>query len=517
MNVVALNIHSRSAVIELVDDHIYETDSYEIWLNEVYIRNETKMVFVLHQLKPFTQYNLRLKRNGGEEQQISFTTKEEFVTLNVRRFGAKGDGIADDTQAIQAAILSCPPMSRVWVPEGTYRIRNLFLKSNMTLELGEGAVLQAFQERTEFPILPGLIESYDEKEEYNLGSWEGNPLDSLAAILTGIHLEHVVICGQGTIDGGGSFDTWWVSRINQIPPYRPRVIFLNHCSDVLIQGIHIRNSPAWNVHPYFSQDIRIYGITITSPADSHNTDGIDPESCNNVEIVGVHFSVGDDCIALKSGKLYMGRKYQTPSGNIRIRQCLMEKGHGAVTIGSEIAGGVNHVLVSQCFFSHTDRGLRIKTRRGRGKDSVVDQIRFEQIKMDEVKSPFVINCFYYCDPDGKSEYVGTQEPMLLDDRTPQIKHLEFSHIDCRNAHHTGVCIYGLPEQKVESVFMEDINIHYSYKAVPGIAAMMTQCQPTCRQGIFARNVTKLTLNRVNLEGAKNEYQLQEVDECIEMS
>ncbi len=515
MEVTVLNKTARSVVFEIQGSDRYRTGEYEIRANGVLTGREEKMVSIINDLKPDTQYHMTLSWADGTVAEFDVKTDYEFVTLDVKKFGAKGDGKADDTAAIQAAILSCPPDSRVYVPAGTYRIRNLFLKSNITLELGKGAFLQAFQNRDEFPVFPGMTQSYDETAEYNLGTWEGNPLDTMVSIINGIYVENVVICGEGTVDGGGNFDIWWVSVINRIPPYRPRMIFLNHCKNITIQGIKIQNSPSWNVHPYFSEAIRIYGITLESPDRSHNTDGIDPESCKDVEIAGVHFSVGDDCIALKSGKIYMGRTYQQPSEHIRIRQCLMERGHGAVTIGSEIAGGVKDVLVSNCLFQDTDRGLRIKTRRGRGKDSVVDGITFDAITMKGVKSPFVVNCFYYCDPDGKSDYVATQEALPVDERTPEIRRLDFSNIVCENAHHTGICIYGLPEKKVESVKMKNITITYHPEAEEGIAAMMRECAPTSRQGIFARNVKSLSLENVHATGAKKEFEFISVDELIQ--
>lgn len=505
-----LQQNARSVVLELLLEDRYETRPYELWVNGEFLRNDRKMVTIINHLKPDTQYRILFKWDENEIIEAEVRTKPEYVTLNVRKFGARGDGIFDDTAAIQAAIMCCPPEGRVFVPAGTYRIRNLFLKSGLTLELGKGALLQAFQERNEYPVLPGIIKSYDNREDYNLGTWEGNPLDTMASIITGISVENVTICGEGTIDGGGDFEKWWISVVNRIPPYRPRVIFLNHCRDIVIQGITIRNSPSWNIHPYFSENIRIYAITLESPDKSHNTDGIDPESCSDVDIAGVHFSVGDDCIAIKSGKIYMGRKYRQPSQRINIRQCLMERGHGAVTIGSEIAGGVREVFVSQCLFKDTDRGLRIKTRRGRGKDSIVDEINFRSITMDGVKSPFVVNCFYYCDPDGKSDYVASQEALPEDERTPEIRNLSFLDITCKNAHHTGICIYGLPEKKIESVTMKDIVITYHPEAEEGIAAMMRECKPTKKQGIFIRNVKKLVMDNVHAIGAEKEFECEAV-------
>ena len=180
------------------------------------------------------------------------------------------------------------------------------------------------------------------------------------------------------------------------------MVFLERCEIAVLQGITVQNSPSWNLHPYFSDNLRFLDTKVLNPKDSPNTDGLDPESCKNVEITGVYFSLGDSCIAIKIGKIYMGATYKRPCENITIRQCCMRDGHGALTIGSEMAGGVKNLTVGDCMFLHTDRGLRIKTRRGRGKDAVIQGILFENITMDHVMTPFVINCFYFCDPDGHS-------------------------------------------------------------------------------------------------------------------
>ena len=175
-----------------------------------------------------------------------------------------GDDVHNDTLAIQAAILSCPPHSRVYVPEGIYKVSSLFMKSGIIFELGKGAVLSAYTDRTYFPILPGLIQSYDEASEYNLASWEGNPLDSFASIITGIGVSDVTICGEGSIEGNASYENWWEGEGRQKTggAFRPRSIFLNRCKDVTIQGISIKNSPAWTVHPYFSENIWISHSTV---------------------------------------------------------------------------------------------------------------------------------------------------------------------------------------------------------------------------------------------------------------
>ena len=193
--------------------------------------------------------------------------------------------------------------------------------------------------------------------------------------------------------------------------WRPRSIFLNQCKNIVFEGIKIQNSPSWTVHPFYSDNLKFLNLEIVNPKNSPNTDGIDPESCKNVDIIGVKFSVGDDCIAIKSSKIYMGKRLRKPSANLNIRNCYMEHGHGGVVIGSEIAGGVQNVLIEKCIFKGTDKGIRVKTRRGRGKDSIINGITAENIYMDEVKVPFVINAFYFCDPDGKTKYVWTKDAL----------------------------------------------------------------------------------------------------------
>lgn len=496
---------ARCVTIEIEDGGIFETEQeYEIYVNDRLYKKTNRVITSIYDLKPDTRYRIRVG-----EAETTVQTDREFVTLNVRDFGAKGDGVQDDTIFIQAAIMACPKESRVLVPAGTYRITSLFLKDDIRLELAEGAVLSAMTDRTKFPVFPGRIESYDEEGEYNLGTWEGNPLDMFSAIITGVNVKHVVVYGQGTIDGNASKDqdNWWYDAKKRRIAWRPRMIFLNHCEDVVLQGIRVQNSPSWNIHPYFSDRLRFIDLTVLNPWDSPNTDGLDPESCKDVEIVGVYFSLGDDCIAVKSGKIYMGAKYKTPCENVVIRQCCMRDGHGSITIGSEMAGGVKNLTVKNCRFLHTDRGLRIKTRRGRGKDAVIDGILFENIIMDHVMTPFVINCFYYCDPDGHTEYVRTKEALAVDERTPDVRKLEFRNIKASNCHVAAAYLYGLPEQKIRSVVMENIHVTYADNPKRDVPAMMDGCEAVSRMGIFARNIEELTLHNVTVEGQEGEKYL----------
>lgn len=506
----------RSITAEVVNQDIYFCkESYNVYLNDkCIIKGENRNVFSIYGLNPDTQYKISVgtDRNTASSQNVH--TEYELVRLNVKKFGVVGDGVTEDTGMLQAAILACPDQGTVYIPAGTYLTAPLFLKSHITIELEEGATLLGITDRNKYPILPGYTLHTDEKDEYYLGTWEGNPLKSMASLITGINVEDIKIIGKGTLDGNAQNGDWWVDVKNKRRAWRPRTVFLNNCKNVTLQGIRVQNSPSWTIHPYFSEQVKFLDMEITNPYNSHNTDGIDPESCKHVEIIGVKISVGDDCIAIKSGKLFMGKKFKKPSEDLIIRNCIMEKGHGSVVVGSEISGGVRNVRVSQCLFRETDRGLRIKTRRGRGQDSILDQIDFSNIEMDGVLTPFVINMYYYCDPDGKSQYVWSKEALPVDEMTPFIKGLTFTDIVCHNVEVTAAFFYGLPESPIEEVKLQNICFDFKKDAQSGVPAMMSFLEPVCKMGIFSRNIDKLILDNVKIIGAEGKVKDIEAVACL---
>jgi len=447
MKFKAILITSRSITLELDNNSIVETDSYKLYVNDNLYLEGNKNVVSIFNLEQDYNHKIELVQNGNSYVEYVHT-KAEVVALNVNLFGAKGDGKTLNTNYIQAAILACPDNGRVYIPEGEYVTGPLFLRSNITIELAKGAHLIGDTDRTHYPVLPGMVYTSDEKDEYNLGSWEGNPLDTFASIITGINVQNVNIIGEGIIDGNAQNGDWWVDVRTKRIAWRPRGVFLNHCCNITLQGVTVTNTPSWNLHPYFSENLKFIDLKLVNPKNSPNTDGCDPESCKNVDIIGVYFSVGDDCIAIKSGKIFMGRKYKKPSESFNIRNCSMNFGHGAIVLGSEMSGGIKNITVSQCLFNQTDRGLRIKTRRGRGKDAIIDGITFENIKMQDVLTPLVINMFYFCDPDGHTEYVYSKEKLPVDERTPYLGKFVFKDIDCTDVNVAAGTFYGLPEQPI---------------------------------------------------------------------
>ena len=504
-------ITSRSVTLEMKNTDIVSTNDYELFVNgELYTSSNLNVISVFN-LNPDTEYEFIVKSNDVSEQS-TIKTLFESVCLNVRRFGAKGDGKTNDTNALQAAILACPDNGRVYIPEGDYYTSALFLRSNITIEISKYARLVGDIDRNHYPVLPGMTYTSDEKDEYNLGSWEGNPLDCFASIITGINVENINIIGEGVIDGNAQNSDWWVDVRTRRIAWRPRGVFLNKCKNVTLQGVTVTNTPSWNLHPYFSENLKFIDLKIVNPKNSPNTDGCDPESCKNVDIIGVYFSVGDDCIAIKSGQIYMGRKYKKPSEYFNIRNCSMNFGHGAIVLGSEMSGGIKNITVSQCLFNQTDRGLRIKTRRGRGNDAIIDGITFENIKMTKVLTPLVINMFYYCDPDGHTEYVYSKEKLPVDDRTPYLGKFVFKDIDCEDVNVAAGTFFGLPEQPINSITIDNVSFKYAENPVADKPAMMDGLEPMSGRGIILSYVNDVNIKNVTFTGLNNEqYELNQVN------
>lgn len=497
---------ARSLTLERVGTTCFYSDApYDIHVDGTLAATTDRNVHTVFGLTPGRRHDLQIKdpHTGEASPVYGIKTEEETLTLNVRAFGAKGDGKTLDTGAIQAAIAACPPEGRVLLPQGTYLVTALFLKSRMTLEIAKGATLLGSTDRSLYPILPGIVPRNDGGEFY-LGSWEGDPQDAFASMINGIDVEDVRLIGAGTLDGQAGYDNWWADAKVCRTAWRPRMVFLKNVENFLMEGLTVKNSPSWNIHPMFSRDLKFLSLTILSEKDSPNTDGLNPESSKDVLIAGVRFSVGDDCIALKSGKRYLGAKLKAPSEHIVIRNCQMADGHGGIVIGSEMAGGIENVSATQCLFQRTDRGIRIKTRRGRGKDGVVRGIKAENLRMEEVLTPFVINKFYFCDPDGKTEYVWSKEALPVDDGTPRVENIYLRNITAVDAEVSAGFFYGLPEAKIRNLHLEDITVSFKEDAKPDHPAMMSHLEKTAKAGMFLGNIQGLVVRNVRLEGQVGE-------------
>lgn len=493
-----LFVSGTTACFELVNKNpYYSPKSYEIMLDGKKVEGvRNTNVVSLYGLIPATEYVLTSTLDGGA---LRFTTANETGVINVKSLGAKGDGVSDDTYYVQMAIDSCPAGGRVTFDEGAYLVRPIELKSHITVELKKGATLLGSPREEDYPYECGKIVRGDKEEIF--ASWEGEPFDCHKSFVSGYKVCDIKIVGEGVIDGNAQNSTWWATPKGR-KVARPRLVFFNKCRNMVMHGVTCKNSASWNLHPYFSSKLGFYDLNVKNPSNAPNTDGLDPESCDKVDIIGCRFSVGDDCCAIKSGKVYMGMKYKTPANRHTLRNNLFEDGHGAIVLGSEMSGGVQNLSVTQCVFRHTDRGLRIKTRRGRGKFAVVDGVVFENIIMENVATPIVINMYYFCDPDGRTDYVRSREKgkYPVGDDTPYLGKFLFKDMICTDCECMAGYLDGLVEQPVKEVVIENVKFSFKKDARASRPAMLDGVNEYCRGGLYIDNVETLVLRGVSFEG-----------------
>lgn len=349
----------------------------------------------------------------------------------VEKYALKvGDGVSLDTAAIQKAIDDCASAGG-----GTVRLSGapvfvsapLVLKSHITLEIGEGTTLQGSTHHEDYPE----ITEFKDKGRQSL--------------LSARNAEDITIRGGGTIDGMGA--SWWVNPAQS----RPRLIVFDHCKHVLMENVTVKDSPMWQIVPYYSEDLTFRNMRITAPTPAgHNTDGIDPFASKKVLIEHVVIDTGDDNVAIKSGQPGSAGP-DDPTTDVTIRDCVFLKGHG-LSVGSEVAGGVQHVHVERVSFKGTTQGIRLKSGRDRGGD--LSDFTYKDITMEDVGTAFMITD-YYGSPKGFGPDQATPVPATR--LTPHFAHVRVENLTVKSAK-VGIDIEGLPEAPVEDVQLKNVQI-----------------------------------------------------------
>ena len=249
-----LFISPVSACFELENDApYYSPEGYTVWLDGQKQFEGKTNVFSLFSLRPGTSYRLKVTTCQGE-QELEFTTKTVTAGLNVKDFGALGDGTADDTAAIQAAIHCLPENGLLHFPAGTYLTGPLALKSRITLSLAEGATLLGTTDRSRYPVIPGELNDMFTGESAVYGAWEGNAVPMYQALIFAEHARDITVVGPGTVDGNAQNSDFW-THFKEFPTARPRLFFFNRCEGVTVHGVTAQNSASWQFHPFFSQKV----------------------------------------------------------------------------------------------------------------------------------------------------------------------------------------------------------------------------------------------------------------------
>ena len=438
-------------------------------------------------------------------------------SVSIADFGGVGDGITDNTEAINRAIDAVAHRGggRVVIPAGVWFTGAIELKSNIELHAERNALVIFNDDPEVYPIIETSFEGLDTRR--------------CTSPIWALNAENIALTGMGVYDGAG--DSWrfvrrakvtdsqWKTLLAKPDCYvdgdrwypsrqsyeghricdsfnnpqglttdaeweairhwlRPVMVSLRECKNVLIEDVTLRNSPAWMLHPLMCENIIIKGVKIFNPWYSQNGDALDLESCHRALIVDCLFDAGDDGICLKSGKDADGRRRARPCSHVVVRNNQVLHGHGGFVVGSEMSGGVDHIYVENCTFTGTDVGLRFKSTRGRG--GVVEHIYIENINMCDIPTDALTFNLYYSGKSVTEDSGGTSEveAQPVTEETPAFRNIHIKNIKCRNA---GRAFYfhGLPEMPVQNVSIENVDI-------------------VCAEGGYFAYVDSVSLRRLNV-------------------
>jgi polygalacturonase len=389
----------------------------------------------------------------------------------VTKFGAIGDNKFDCTEAFEKAIAACNKAGggRVVVPAGEFLTGAIQLKSNVNLYVAEGATIRFTRDQRKYPLV--------------ITRWEGVELMNFSPFIYALEQENIALSGKGTIDGNADCEHWWPwkgrtncgwkegdpnqendrnhlfalaekrepvgERIFGEGHYlRPQFIQPYRCKNVLIEGVTLLRSPMWQVHPVLCTNVTVRGLTISSFGP--NTDGCDPESCRDVLIEDCFFNTGDDCIAIKAGRNEDGRRVNVPSENIVVQGCRMKDGHGGVTVGSEISGGVRNVFAQNCKMDSPDLDSAVRIKNNAMRGGVLQNIYVRNVEVGQVAmAGLSIDFFYEEGPEGKF--------------TPVVRDVELRNVTTQKAQYA-LYLRGFKDAPIENVRLIDCDFRGVEKA-----------------------------------------------------
>ena len=414
-----------------------------------------------------------------------FKKKDYLIT----KYGAVADGKTLSTEAFKKAIEECSQKGggRVVVPAGEFLTGAIHLKSNVNLHVSKDAIIKFSTNPKDYlPIVHTR--------------WEGMELMHISPLIYAYEQTNIAITGEGTLDGQGKAFFWkWHGNpryggdpkvISQRPDrdklykmmtdnvpleqrifgensyLRPQFIQPYKCKNVLIEGVKIVDSPMWEVHPVLCENVIIRKLTIVTHGP--NNDGCDPESCKDVLIEDCLFDTGDDCIAIKSGRNNDGRRLKTPTENIIVRGCTMKDGHGGVTVGSEISGGVRNLFVENCQMDSPDlwNAFRVKNNASRG--GFLENFYFRNVTIGEVSHAVITIDFNY-------------EEGAKGDHTPVMRNFNVENVTSRKSKYA-MDAQGFPNAPI-------VNLKIKNSTFDNVAS-----------GAIAENLKDVSLENVKVNG-----------------
>ncbi|MCR5724082.1 MAG: glycoside hydrolase family 28 protein [Treponema sp.] len=444
--------------------------------------------------------------------------------ISLEDFGGKNDGAFDNTDAFSKAFteLAQNGGGTLTVHAGVWCTGPVTLFSNTTLVLEEGA---------ELSFIPN-------PERYTpvYTRWEGVECYAMHPLIYASGQKNVKITGKGLVNGNG--ETWWKLRNEKkktqtepTAPYeialaklnpnyknqpgggggrefqflRPSFIEFINCENVILEGITIKNSPFWTVHPLYTKNLLLKDLCIENPKDAPNTDGIDIDSSEDVKVLGCKVSVGDDGICIKSGSGADGIRVNKPTRNVEIRDCKVQWSHGGIVIGSETAAPISHIVAENCDLSGTDRGIRIKSRRGRGGD--ISDVQLKNLDMSDTLCPIAINMYYKCGEKDPTSPLFSLDAQPVTAETPRIHDITISGIKATGCKASAGFIVGLPESPITGLRISDcvLSTDESSTESPMDSDMFFGLPEVTVKSFRVRNTPDAKFENVTITGPKETF------------
>ena len=348
-------------------------------------------------LLPAAAFSLETQATAKQNSSVN----KSAVRLNIKDFGAVGDGVAKDTLAIQQALDRCNVLGggEVLVPAGQYLTGAISLRSNTTLRLDEQATLLGSPDLVDYPL--------------SQIRWEGRWIKGHTALIIALDAEHIGLAGKGKIVGSPGIK----GRLDSKTGLRnPALLEFTGCKHVLVEDCFTNQNDMWSIHPVYCEDVTFRNVVVHGGAD-----GIDIDSCKQVVITGCEFVTGDDCISLKSGRGEEGYTLLRTTENVTISNCTFNDSHWAcIGIGSETSGGIRDVRIEHCkCLGAKTHAIYIKSRPGRG--AFLENISVNDFDVSGAQQGFLrINIL----DSGKQD----EFPVIGDEGIPTIRNFRFSNI-----------------------------------------------------------------------------------------
>ncbi|QHS51935.1 glycoside hydrolase family 28 protein [Edaphobacter sp. 12200R-103] len=427
-----------------------------IWERRTFLKHAGKSLGAASLLASVSGSGLQAQTTVKQGRRVANGTpvSHTSVHLNVKDFGAIGDGKTKDTLAVQQALDRCNVLGggEVFVPAGDYLTAALVLRSNTTLRLDEQASLLGSPDLADYPLTQVR--------------WEGHWIKGYNGYISAVDATNIAIVGKGKIIGNAAIK----GRYNRQTGVRnPALLEFTNCKNIRVEDCYTAQNDMWSIHPVYCENITFRNMTVKG-----NADGIDVDSCRRVVIEGCDFATGDDCISLKSGRGMEGNTIGVPTEDVKISNCTFRDLHWAcIGIGSETSAGIRNVRVDHCrCLSARTFAIYIKSRPGRG--AFIEDIYMNDLEVEGAQAGFLrINIL--------NSGLQDKAPVQGDEGIPTIRNFHFSNIRVKD----------MP------MLVDAVSIH-PHKPLDGFS--LTNVTGTCKKGIELANMNRVVLKNIDVTG-----------------